>query len=545
MSFAVVRRCRARWFLSFPIFLILIQTFVVFISAGVFPRQRIIYDLVSSLTDGIVYYNTEKYGPIWSFGVILVWSLAGFVSAWVTGWKFKLIDMVTVGLVTTSVGVLLKSILSLVSATDSSQSAIVIEIFDYLGTLIMIVGMSFVANNALQLAIEQIPEASADQLSSLVSWYVLSTSLGWWLQEGFRNIFILCFASNYNMKMNHDPILTLIVFSLCALVLALHFVFKHKFLDSSLMSSAIHIVYAVLKYAFKHKFPRKRSALTYWQDAPVPRLNLGKTEYGGPFKSEQVEDVKTFIRISVMFVGVTFYLSCLYSHSFSLYYIDHWSYNRSLSIGGYTNSCTNAVIYYFRSHYSWWMIVFVVLYEFVFIPVLSYRMPNMLRRLGLASICIFPLVLSSSTIVSIDSLSLLTGSVNLMWYQTGLAVVGGFLRALFYITSLELICAQAPYSMRNYFISVAQTVGWCCPMLSPILFIVWKDICSKKYCSLSYSLFYLVLCAIGLVILLVLIKHYRRRSRGQEDKQNQQMWVEEVYGKYVAENTSVVCSPLL
>lgn len=47
-----------------------------------------------------------------------------------------------------------------------------------------------------------------------------------------------------------------------------------------------------------------RSALTYWDDTKPSRLDLGKTKYGGPFSTEEVEDVKTFIATTMVLVSL-------------------------------------------------------------------------------------------------------------------------------------------------------------------------------------------------------------------------------------------------
>ena len=59
----------------------------------------------------------------------------------------------------------------------------------------------------------------------------------------------------------------------------------------------VKTIYRVLKYAAKHKAPSNRSSFTYWEEDVPSRINLGKTKYGGPFTVEQVEDVKTLLRI--------------------------------------------------------------------------------------------------------------------------------------------------------------------------------------------------------------------------------------------------------
>ncbi len=42
------------------------------------------------------------------------------------------------------------------------------------------------------------------------------------------------------------------------------------------------LIYRVLKYAVKNKHPRLRSAFTYWEEKPISRLDLGKTNMEDP-----------------------------------------------------------------------------------------------------------------------------------------------------------------------------------------------------------------------------------------------------------------------
>ena len=53
--------------------------------------------------------------------------------------------------------------------------------------------------------------------------------------------------------------------------------------------------------------------LSYWEDDPPSRMDFGKIKYGGPFTTEQVEDVKTFIKI----LGLTLIASLLGSTVFN------------------------------------------------------------------------------------------------------------------------------------------------------------------------------------------------------------------------------------
>ena len=57
------------------------------------------------------------------------------------------------------------------------------------------------------------------------------------------------------------------------------------------------LVYKVIKFAKQHNIPICRSAFTYCEDELPSRMDLGKEKYGGPFTTEQVEDVKASLGI--------------------------------------------------------------------------------------------------------------------------------------------------------------------------------------------------------------------------------------------------------
>ena len=67
---------------------------------------------------------------------------------------------------------------------------------------------------------------------------------------------------------------------------------------------AIKLIYEVLNYAQKNKYPRLRSAFTYIDEEQPSRLDFGKQyKFGGPFTEEEVEDVKTVSRLMPLLVA--------------------------------------------------------------------------------------------------------------------------------------------------------------------------------------------------------------------------------------------------
>ena len=103
---------------------------------------------------------------------------------------------------------------------------------------------------------------------------------------------LFCFGSDF------QTVWSLISVVSVSIVLISDFFLTPKWLIIEPKSpQSIKTIYRVLKYAAKHKAPTNCSALTYWEDGIPSRLDLGKTKYGGPFTVEQVEDVKTLLRI--------------------------------------------------------------------------------------------------------------------------------------------------------------------------------------------------------------------------------------------------------
>ena len=129
-------------------------------------------DLTSPLSDidDYIFGSDQVYVYMMTIVAVLVLAGSPFVLAWLAGWKYKLQSIITIGMVILSIGVFLDNVISLLSlATANSGSSVWMRVFGSLSKLLLAVGTGSVITNVLQLAIEQIPEDSASQLSSLMS----------------------------------------------------------------------------------------------------------------------------------------------------------------------------------------------------------------------------------------------------------------------------------------------------------------------------------------------------------------------------------------
>ena len=67
---------------------------------------------------------------------------------------------------------------------------------------------------------------------------------------------------------------------------------KHWLFTEGIGGNPYRLTWGVVKFALQHKKPLRRSAFTFCENSYPSRLDFGKQRYGGPFTTEQVEDVK-------------------------------------------------------------------------------------------------------------------------------------------------------------------------------------------------------------------------------------------------------------
>ena len=144
----------------------------------------------------------------------------------------------------------------------------------------------------------------------------------------------------------------------------------------------------MLNYARKNKYPRRRSALTYWEESAPSRLDLGKDKYGGPFTEEEVEDVKTFLRFLPLLV-------CTFGFTAVTIVIPSFKALTNTSKVILINSCLlqeNGI-----SHMT--ISILLVAYKVVFSKCCYKYVPSMLKRIGLG-LCL--LLLCMMALVAMD-----------------------------------------------------------------------------------------------------------------------------------------------
>ena len=197
----------------------------------------------------------------------------------------------------------------------SSQTVAIFAIG--MSIIISYISLSMYESNALQFGMDQMLEASSEQLSSFIHWYFWCIHLG---QVMSFYVFVIMYILSHNCTIKFrgtseygylfsylgliGSILLPIQIVLSVTGIIINICYKKMYRIELTSRNRLHLVLKVLKYAYDHKYPLNRSAFTYWENDIPSRIDLGKQKYGGPFTYEQVEDVKTMLRLILMMLSL-------------------------------------------------------------------------------------------------------------------------------------------------------------------------------------------------------------------------------------------------
>ena len=148
------------------------------------------------------------------------------------------------------------------------------------------IGASCYVANAFPFAADQLIGASGEQLSFAVYWIM------WGFVISCNTVVLKSIPSKY-----FDIVVEALSFLSISMMAFIFTYFKYLLTIFPHSFNPYKLIFRVLNYARKHKYPERRSALTYWEEDIPSRIDLGMSKYGGPFTVEEVEDVKTFFRL--------------------------------------------------------------------------------------------------------------------------------------------------------------------------------------------------------------------------------------------------------
>ena len=382
------------------------------------------------------------------------------------------------------------------------------------------IGAAGIQSIAVPFNIDQMVGATADELSTIIYWHCFGLPLADSLAE-ICNCFIdEVYQQSIGICVSGVAITMLMV---------TYYLLKHHLDTTPLLTNPVKLIVKVLNYARKNKYPRNRSALTYWEESAPSRLDLDKDKYGGPFTEEEVEDVKTFLRYLPLLV-------CTFGFTVTIV-IPSFKALTNTSKVMLVNSCLlqkNGI-----SHMT--ISILLVAYKVVFSKCCYKCVPSMLKRIGLG-LCL--LLLCMLVLVAMDLQDYTTANnctlahiiydgTNTNYILTSLfEVISGIGSAIVLITSLELTVAQSPVHIRGLMVGVWYGANGVFIVLSYAIYVPHTLI--HSHCTLYYHVTVSVCVVVTISVYGVLAKCYKLRTRN--DPVNIPHIVATVYERYIEQS---------
>ena len=416
--------------------------------------------------------------------------------------------------------------------------------------MIMTVGFGGYQANVIQLAIDQLHDSSTAEIKSFITWYAWAAIGGGMLEH----LAIPCIASSEE----NSNIFRLAIICIClSIALILNSFCSHWLVKEPIGQNPFKLVYKVIKYAIKTKHPRCRSAFTYCEDNFPSRIDFGKCKYGGPFTTEQVEDVKTFLQLlPVLLVGCTFGGEIVADNGIQWYQlrllltfpIDHFM----------LQDCYSEV--YFTQAFYYSAVILIPLYEFALYPALykchlplklhwKFVMGVILQMAKLISLMLIQVAARYNYYIQqhVNSELNETHHVGCMFYESRGALslslsykwtaIPQFLHsismALIFISGLEFLCAQVPYSMKGLIFGTTYGFGAISTAIALLFSILFREKLfnwSTGVISCGFWYFFQVLVVIIVISIFasIILKWYKYRKR-EDVLPNEQIFAEQYY----------------
>ena len=425
------------------------------------------------------------------------------------------------------------------------------------GTLpFLVFGIAAYQANFIQFGLDQMLDAPSIQLSLFIHLAIWSDISGTTLMT-ICGAVISCPTLSIKLKVLFGTIPMLLL--VCSPLILIFSCCKHHwFYTEATRQNPYKNVIKVLNYVRKHKYPLLRSAFTYTGDERPSRMDYAKERYGGPFTTEQVEDVKTLLRILglLLSLGSVFVMEIPTSFiGFKVFGL-HTGYRED-----FINDCTRWAIFESSALRHSITFIFLPVYMYLFVVV---RRSSLFARM-FAGFLIY--IVGTLSMLAIDvaghfhhvndqntgshcmftytrdnNAHALTYPILELHWAVLIApnVLLGIGPPILMCTVFEFILAQSPHSMKGLLVGVFFTIKGFFQLVSSIVLIpissdrIWvRDSIIKHApvtnCGFIYLLFTVVTAAVGLVLFSVVMKRYKYRER--DDRPYDQSIVEEIFDR--------------
>ena len=505
----------------------------------------LVMSVYSYLFDTILpsYHNSIIYSVFATIGVTLPFA------GWLADVRFGRYKMICFSIWTMWISSMLLAMKYVTfSLMEFNEHQLMSQILTILLLIVLTFGLGVYQANIIQFGVDQLNDASTTEITSFVAWYT------WTLISS--NIFtslinmLVCFNSKYYLM---GPLL--IAINLTIIVIT-NYMFSNQLIKEPVIQNPFKLIYKVVRYAIKNKYPQQRSAFTYWEDNLPSRIDFGKIKYGGPFTTEQVEDVKMFLKM----LGIVFIASWFVSVEFNFHRLEFYTtyLTELISINHSFIQCFYKD--FFDNIFIITGLLLIPLNEFLLYP-LFYRcitikshwkfgIGTLLQLSGFIVLIILVTYSRSKYVIeNDDGLSynnhtvqclfhlkfnpLINKAIDYRWFAvTEVLLAISF--TVIVIGIIEFYCAQVPYSMKGLmagthycFLGFCVVFGYGLSRVFRLKLHIWetKTIFS---CGFWYLLTKIILITIAILMTLLMVKYHKNRKR-EDILPNEHIFAEQYY----------------
>ena len=451
--------------------------------------------ILSSNIFTISAYHHVGYTGILFASECLAYCLAPLVG-WLADVRFGRYEMIKFGSLVSFLASILYYFVLLTTSTLSNV------LFSAAVNIIGLCGSCYYAA-MLPFLTDQLIGATSDELSAVVRWYFWTLCVG-------NSTSRLCM----NTVFNYVAGLVVTVFAVPLAVIIISDCLCQQWLDRThKVTNPIKLIIQVLNYTRKHSYPERRSAFTYIDEEQPTRMDYGKEKFGGPFTEEEVEDVKTVLRLIPLVICLSLFNSVAIVKS----------------------DTVSIIVFNFQLNFWLFPVFLIPFHQFLVCLCFRNHVTNMLRCIRIAllisGVCfmilraieIYELVSDDvQKYTSCGTFNTTIRPVNYVeWYwKVGLHFLYGIGSTISAVLYVEFMISQSPDKMKGLVIGISIPFCYSVPLLLELI---------------DFTLCHDILTVAGVVVLfvvfLVLSKRYTLRERNREI--NIQAIVEEHYERYM------------
>ena len=441
-----------------------------------------------------------------------------------------------------------------------------IGVMGFISLLLTFIGFAGYQANFIQLGLDQQTTAPSEDLALFVHWAMWAHNVGCTLITVIVQPYQ---CDDVNVIMKITVFLVPFFLAVFFIVVLIFTCFKHRWFTSGNVrhQNPCKLIFKVLSFARKHKFPLFRSAFTFSDDERPSRLDFAKERFGGPFTTEQVEDTKSFFKILAVLLalGPVFTMDVPSSYlglvTFGYHAGDVHNLNDS---NGLLDNCSHWALVWSGSLKYIFGTFFFPIYIWLVFSYLRHRIPRMFVRLfsGIILYLLGNLFLiaidlighrllynhaaSSDEVASLcmfDYRGSSSRHLDMHWsFMLPPSFLFGIGPLIVMTTTLEFISAQSPHFMKGLLVGMLFAIIGFFQLIGALSFIPFsvRDIWFTKSmslnppitnCGFGYLLFTFTVAFTGLILFVVVAKKYTYRVR--DDRPYNQSQVEEIVSRYL------------